>query len=152
MRVFGCSLLLLVSATIPACGNGTTASTDAAPASAPDAAPAADAAPAISFSSDVIPIFATRCSAAPQCHDSTTAVQGLDLTAPNAFKDIVNVPSTECQNRLIVAPGDPASSYLIDKLHGTNLCSGVRMPRGSALTDQQINIISAWISAGAKNN
>jgi hypothetical protein len=52
-----------------------------------------------------------------------------------------------------VNPGDPATSYLIDKLKGENLCSGVRMPKdGQALTATEIGTIEAWITAGASTN
>jgi hypothetical protein len=52
-----------------------------------------------------------------------------------------------------VVPGSPSTSYIIDKLMGTNLCMGSQMPFGaSPLSPATIQIISDWISEGAPNN
>lgn len=64
-------------------------------------------------------------------------------------------PSTECTSpvRLRVAPNSPDTSYLIDKLLGVNMCQGNEMPKiGTYLPNTQIDLLRAWIAAGAPNN
>jgi len=52
-----------------------------------------------------------------------------------------------------VKPGDPANSYLIQKLEGAPGISGSRMPFGGPFLDQPtIDLIKAWITSGAPNN
>jgi hypothetical protein len=54
---------------------------------------------------------------------------------------------------VIVKPGDPSASYLVDKLLGVDLCSGARMPpQGTPLSDASMATIAAWICQGAANN
>ena len=51
-----------------------------------------------------------------------------------------------------VESGDPDSSYLIDKLEGTQTV-GSRMPQGGPFLDQEtIDLIREWIANGAENN
>jgi hypothetical protein len=68
---------------------------------------------------------------------------------------MVNVPSTE-SNLVLVEPGAPDKSYLINKLNGTQTAaggSGEQIPFGqSPLPRAQIDLISQWILAGASNN
>lgn len=46
-----------------------------------------------------------------------------------------------------------ASSYLVNKLTGVGMCSGSVMPKaGGELAPAQIDVIRAWISAGAADN
>jgi hypothetical protein len=55
-----------------------------------------------------------------------------------------------CNPGLLVAPGDPAHSYLVNKLTGVGMCpNSQRMPLGTALTEAQIQTIVDWICAGA---
>jgi hypothetical protein len=55
-----------------------------------------------------------------------------------------------------VQPFQPDSSYLVHKIQGDQAGvggQGGRMPLGMApLAQQQIDLIRAWITAGAKNN
>lgn len=69
-----------------------------------------------------------------------------------AYASLVDVTSTQCADRLLVAPGSPSTSYLIDKLKGTNMCAGSRMPKAGPLTQAQINLVENWITAGAIDN
>jgi hypothetical protein len=101
-----------------------------------------------SFAADVYPLFqAARC---PTCHGSPGSA-GLDLSMSVAYNNLVNRPASECMpSRFLVAASAPQSSYLLDKLLGTNLCSGVRMPRGGTpFTQAQLDTVQAWIAAGA---
>ena len=46
-----------------------------------------------------------------------------------------------------MAPGQPGSSYLINKLTGSGICGGSPMPPGGHLPDAAIATITAWICA-----
>ena len=55
-----------------------------------------------------------------------------------------------CGERTLITPGHPEQSYLIDKLRGTHLCAGSRMPLdGPALSAVSVDAITAWICQGA---
>ena len=83
------------------------------------------------------------------CHLGAAAPQGLRLDDANSYGMLVGVPSAESPGTLRVAPGDPANSYLIQKLEGT-ASVGAQMPLGApALEQAAIDVIRQWISAGA---
>lgn len=70
---------------------------------------------------------------------------------PPGRADLVGVLATECcDGRLLVAPFDAAHSYLLDKVNGTNLCYGGRMPFDEPpLGGADADAIVRWICAGA---
>jgi hypothetical protein len=77
----------------------------------------------------------------------------MDLTMGKAYSNLVNVPSGCSDGRLRVAPGSPATSYLINKLTGVDMCSGTQMPaKGASIPQSQIDLIRTWICLGAPNN
>lgn len=68
-----------------------------------------------------------------------------------AYTNLYDVASGECTNRKRVNPGSPSTSYIVDKLAGTNLCGGERMPKGGPyLSSAQLDIVRSWITAGAQ--
>ena len=88
------------------------------------------------------------------CHNgmSTDLPQGQNLKTGNAYDAIVNIDSVQCASmggRKRVKPGDPDNSYLLDKMKGIDLCSGVSMPYGTKLPDDKIAIVESWIRGGA---
>jgi hypothetical protein len=94
---------------------------------------------AVTFSQDVLPI--TRKCAGEICH----------LWAPPSM---VGVRADQCcDGRPIVSAGDPGGSYLLDKLSGSNICRGVRMPYGGTpLSPAKMQTIADWICADALND
>src|SRR5262245_59269062 len=72
-------------------------------------------------------IFTNRCI---QCHSGQFAPLGLDLSAGNAWKNIVARGSVEDPSRPRVNPGDDERSYLYQKVIPMGDISGVRMPFG----------------------
>jgi hypothetical protein len=86
------------------------------------------------------------------CHTSVgrTPAAGLNL-AGDAMRALVNVPSVQKPGSVLVIPGDPANSYLIQKIKGTGGIVGLRMPRNGPpfLTDGQVLVIERWIQTGA---
>ncbi|HKU44993.1 MAG TPA: hypothetical protein VJR89_42830 [Polyangiales bacterium] len=104
--------------------------------------------PSVAFETDVYPILDAAGCGTTSCHGGTRPAEGLDLsTASRAKSALVDVASTQCTNKLLVKPKDPNQSYLINKLTGSSMCSGSRMPKGgSALTQAQLDTIRAWIA------
>lgn len=107
------------------------------------------------LSGDVQPIFTANCTDSG-CHGGTAPQLGQNLTAGQAYASIVNVPSSEVPRLMRVCPGEPDSSYLVHKVQGTQASvggTGERMPLGGTpLSQDDINLIRAWITAGAQNN
>ena len=93
----------------------------------------------VTFSQDVFPI--TRGCAGEVRHAWT----------PSAM---VGIAAYECcDGRPIVKAGDPAGSYILDKLSGMHICRGARMPLGGkALSSADMQTIADWICAGALDN
>src|SRR4051812_5824709 len=60
-------------------------------------------------------IFTPVCT---QCHSGAAAPRGLRLDAANSYALLVGVASSEVPALQRVKPGDPNSSYLIQKLSG----------------------------------
>jgi hypothetical protein len=87
------------------------------------------------------------------CHAVTAPSKGLSLTLDTAYDDMVGVPALQRSDLLLVDPGDPDGSYLIIKLEGTSEMIGRQMPRGRAARPQsEIDVVRAWIEAGAPRN
>jgi hypothetical protein len=99
------------------------------------------------FPADIQPIFSAGC-AFGGCHAGASAQLGLDLSDGAAHAALVGVPSAAQPATLLVAPGDPAASVLFLKV-GAAPPVGARMPLGGTLTDTQLAMIEAWITAGA---
>jgi hypothetical protein len=76
----------------------------------------------------------------------------MNLSAGQAYSNIVNVPSNEVPSLDRIEPNQPDISYLIQKVEGT-AAVGVRMPfGGSALPNELIQLLRDWVSAGAQND
>jgi hypothetical protein len=76
-----------------------------------------------------------------------------NLTAGNTWAALVNVASVEAPTLKRVLPGDPANSYIIQKLEGAAGIGGARMPLGGPYLDQAtIDKVKVWIADGALDN
>lgn len=106
----------------------------------------------VSFAADVQPIFTGNCTG-PACHTGARPASGLSLEAGRAYAELVGVASSCPDRRPLVTAGDVAASYLADKIAGTNLCGGQRMPLGrGSLGAAQEDLIREWICGGARND
>lgn len=108
-----------------------------------------------SFAGAIQPIFTQRC-ALSECHAGAAPVQDMSLEPGKAFNDIVNVESNVATLKRI-RPFLPDSSFLLHKIQGTQASVGdslgARMPlRNCCLSQAQIDLVRAWITAGARNN
>lgn len=93
--------------------------------------------------------------ACTSCHNTRFARfnGNLDLSEGNAFANLVGVPSRDKPGAIRVIPGDPANSYLVQKVEGAPGIVGDRMPKtGPFLTSGQILVIRRWIELGARND
>jgi hypothetical protein len=94
-------------------------------------------------------IFGPRCSS---CHTGGggSLPGSMNLSSASAsFAALVGVTSVEVASLQRVKAGDPANSYIINKLEGTQTV-GQRMPLGGPFLDQPtIDQVRAWIQAGA---
>jgi len=132
----------LMAQALDAAGNSTT--------SAAVAVTVDNTAPAVTLAQLQSSIFTPRCSS---CHTGggSSLPASMNLSSESATRAaLVGVASIEVPSLQRVAPGDPANSYLIHKLEGTQ-SSGSRMPLGGPFLDQAtIDSVKAWIQAGAQ--
>lgn len=93
-----------------------------------------------------VTIIQERCSGQPGlCHNGQFE-PNLSTTA-NTYAYLVNRPALENGTRLRVNPGDPDSSFIIDKLRNRNVQT--QMPLGAEpLTEEQIGMVEDWIENG----
>ncbi len=151
-----------------ACGSSgdSGTSTDSAKACGATVASASElATPAVTFETDVAPIFAKAC-AFSSCHGSHGAGNhGLFLAANGqdgmtAVKTSLGGSSHALPSMKYVAPGDPDNSFVLHKLDG-DLCGldaqcvsgscGKTMPDGNDLLPQESrDTVRRWIAQGAK--
>ena len=105
-----------------------------------------------SFKRDVAPILKQRCA---PCHLTGEEPGGMALHPGAAHRSLVGVAALGAPMQR-VKPGSPDESYIVHKLQGTHLDvggSGLRMPMdGAPLSEQQIELIRAWIKAGAADD
>ncbi len=108
----------------------------------------------VTLSRDVQPIFTGNCVFSG-CHAGSSPEEGMSLGAGQAFSNVVNVAARQLPSMNRVTPNQPDNSYLVHKVQGTHLDvggSGSQMPEGlSPLSQSDIDLIRAWIQAGALN-
>jgi len=99
-------------------------------------------------------ILVPRC-ATGGCHGGTTPTFSPALDQALAYAAIVGVPSLGVPGVLLVAPGDPENSYLVQKTRGTQSNvggGGARMPMSDTpLDDADQALLENWIANGAPN-
>jgi hypothetical protein len=103
----------------------------------------------LTYTADIEPLVVPSC-ATMGCHGFPIAQEELDLRTGVGYAAMVGVAAVQCPERLLVAPGQPSSSYLMNKMNGSDMCSGSRMPKGaSPWSPDEIAMLSAWICQGA---
>jgi hypothetical protein len=110
--------------------------------------------PTVSFAGNIQPIFNRSCATSSQCHGPNGA-QGLDLTAGNSIGNTVNVRSTQIGRRVLIRPGVPDESYLLQKITGQGGIAGALMPLGCpgnptggavCPPPDEVNAVEQWIT------
>jgi hypothetical protein len=103
----------------------------------------------LSWAADIYPVIvANKCG----CHENNAG--GLTMTnATDSYAILVGVIAWQ-SGLLRVEPGDPAHSYLLAKLSGTQDDvggTGLKMPAGGVPTSKaNLELLSQWISEGAQ--
>lgn len=95
----------------------------------------------IDFSSQILPIFESRCY---ECHGRGKKKGGVRLD------DLARV-TCERDGEWVVKPGDPSASLLIRMVSMPSDSDERMPPEGDPLTEAQIALLSSWISEGAKS-
>lgn len=114
-----------------------------------------------SFRDDVVPLVQQSC-ALTACHSSKESNLGIFLRfEPAQIYAELKKTSPTATGEPFVVPGDPAKSYLMVKLEGTqaalaskcpNSNCGTVMPPDDKLPDEKIETFRKWIAEGAKDN
>ena len=95
-------------------------------------------------------IFAKSC-AFSTCHKGASPAGGISLDG-STYAQLVNKESAVVPGKILVVPGDPAASYLYEKLIQAKPAMGTQMPPTAPLSAARLETIEAWITAGAKND
>ncbi len=157
------ALALLIALAVPlgGCpGDEPSACADYAPPASFDAQT-----PTVSFSRDVMPIFAQSCSFS-SCHGSSAgSANGVFLGGTDAslvHQAIVDVRSSKLPEMSFVKPGDPRESFLLRKMDGSQCaldarCTGGTCGQSMPQNDTTLPIetrdtVRRWIAQGAKND
>jgi hypothetical protein len=95
------------------------------------------------------------------CHGGSGGLSGLEACG-SGYASLVGVPSVQLPTMKLVEPGNPAASWLVHKLDGTQngfdaQCAGgscgAAMPVGQPLLPPAVrDAIRAWIAGGAAND
>jgi hypothetical protein len=100
-------------------------------------------------------ILVPRCATAA-CHGGPTPLFAPALDLDLAYAANVGVASSTVPDQLLVAPGDPEASYLVQKTRGTQGGvggGGSRMPLAdSPLDDADQALLETWIANGAPHD
>jgi mono/diheme cytochrome c family protein len=104
----------------------------------------------VSYAKDVEPVFLAECG---DCHGAENPKKGLDLSQGRGLAAMLDRPSQEVDGALLLKAGDPAASYLWQKLTH-NASEGKGMPRtmfgAKKLPQEQLDLVERWIREGAR--
>lgn len=108
------------------------------------------------FSEIQVKVLTPSC-ALSGCHNEASKKGGLILVEGQSFAEMVDVPAQQAgalaDGKILVIPGDPDNSYLIQKLEGPESGEGLEMPPGArVISDAAILAIREWVAQGAQNN
>src|SRR5512134_916600 len=91
-------------------------------------------------------IFVPRCATGP-CHNERTRALFLDLASSGVVERLAGVPSNGCGQKVLLVPGDPDASYLLEKLAVDLPTCGIRMPQGlPPLSEAEMACLRTWIA------
>lgn len=132
---------------------------------------------AVSFKTDVLPIFEQSCSLSASCHGSPTNPETAagyqpylgEVSPETTPSDVALIFSTnvgQASHRApalkIIDPGSPETSFLMNKIDGALECASVSctggscgtiMPQGSDVMElSRRDVVRQWIQEGAQNN
>jgi len=113
------------------------------PGELPTRIPAATPDTVTSFVDDVLPIFLERCA---ECHGGEDQSGGV---VTEAYLDLLSYEGVMAGSEYgtVIEPGDPKSSTLVDMI-----VSGEMPEEGDLVPAEEIEVIRAWVEAGAPDN
>lgn len=91
----------------------------------------------VNYTEHVLPIFEQHCA---ECHGAEDPEEGLELTR-------YRTAMIGSQHGRVIEPGDPDGSYLVELI-----LRGAMPKQGDPLSAAEIELIIAWIRAGAPEN
>lgn len=104
----------------------------------------------LSYATAVRPIFERECG---DCHGPDRPKKGLDLLSDGAVARMLERPSHNEPQVVLLKAGEPSASYLWRKITHTH-SKGKGMPRGlfsaTKLPQEQLDLVARWIEQGAK--
>ncbi len=105
----------------------------------------------VDYEADVQPIWSGSCTCHLMGGSGTMTAPFLTLNPGMSFAELVGVPSEQSALERIQA-GSPENSYVWLKLTGAHeaVGEGDPMPAAGSLPDEQLEIVEAWILAGAQ--
>lgn len=87
------------------------------------------------------------------CHQAGASSAGMmSLERDEAHANLVDVPAAAAPGKIRVVPGDPDASYVIEKLTNAMPTAGEQMPPDAPLEDDRVELVRAWIEAGAADD
>jgi hypothetical protein len=87
------------------------------------------------------------------CHGAGPSPAGaLSLERDVAHASLVDAPSSVASDAILVVPGDADASYVMEKLTATIPAVGESMPPDAVLEPERIELVRAWIEAGAADD
>lgn len=134
--------LLVTMGLLVSCGDSSPGGADAAP----DASTAPDAIPAMCSSDDPAMVVEEQLlGPCASCHSGLEPDGELGFFLPEDIEAMYGAPSSACADKILVVPGDPASSYLIEKLYPNPACGDI-MPQTFPLPPATIACFERWIA------
>lgn len=102
-------------------------------------------------------IFNTYCNTTDGCHTGSNPPQGLRLDTGFSYDQLVDATAVGTPNilRVDTSTTDENESLLFRKIANTGVFAGNAMPppsTGQTLTQEEIDLIRAWINQGAQRN
>jgi hypothetical protein len=92
-------------------------------------------------------VFLPNC-ATIACHAGNEPAGSLDLASAGVEARLVGLPATECGAQTLVVPGNPDSSYLVQKIADAKPACGTRMPSSvAALSEGDLQCVRSWIAS-----
>ena len=85
------------------------------------------------------------------CHGGSAGAPYLG-SAQEAYESLVDVASYAKEGAILVIPGDPDNSYLIQKMEAAPNIEGDPMPPSSLLDAEIVERVRSWIADGAQQN
>ena len=85
------------------------------------------------------------------CHGGSAGAPYLS-DPQEAYDSLVDAESNAKEGAILVVPGDPDNSYLIQKMEAAPDIVGDEMPPSSPLDSEVIERIRSWIADGAQQN